>query len=242
MAIQRSARNVIEAALRKIGVIAGDTPVNGHMINAGLDTLQVMIDSWNSSDLMRRYDVLRRFPLETNKNVYTYGPGLDLDAIAPIRVQSADLENAGGTRVRGLRITASLKEWRQLQPYGLVTALPTVGFYSESEPRQFFLDTNPDQAYVLVLVVTEPIPVPQDLEATMEVGDGVIQAMIYALAERMLPDYGIGLRDGVAVMVTREAEKLLAVVRARNVRLARPEPSYPYSTNGLGRSRSIESF
>ena len=79
-------KQIIEASLRTIGVIASGEEAKAHEINDALEAAKQMMDSWSNHGLMLYALTHETFSLTGNRTL-TIGDGGDIDTTRPVAIE-----------------------------------------------------------------------------------------------------------------------------------------------------------
>ena len=89
--VGKTGNQVINGALRAIGVLgSGEVPTGDESADA-LEVLRDMLDSWNADGLMIYTTVITDFPISGAKQLYTLGAGGDFDIDRPALLDRASI-------------------------------------------------------------------------------------------------------------------------------------------------------
>jgi hypothetical protein len=86
-----TALDLIRRAMLFINQVDAEQPVSATEANDCLVSLNRMIDSWNGDGLMIFTTAIQDFPLVSNKQIYTFGPGGDFNAPRPAFIDRASI-------------------------------------------------------------------------------------------------------------------------------------------------------
>src|ERR1041384_3610761 len=114
-------QTLVNASLRKIGVLgAGETPATEDS-NDALDAFNALLANWNVQHLAVYTIVNKQFPLTANVGQYTIGPAGDFDNYRPVKIEAA------GILLGGLRYPLQLinsKQYAAIPEKDAVANLP----------------------------------------------------------------------------------------------------------------------
>lgn len=175
-------RDVVTAALRKIGVVAADEAVSAVDMADGIEALNFMLKSWQR----KRY--LKWTYTEGSKTLTT-AASYTLSPIRPIRIHSARYKSTGGVETPMQRLTRD--EYFNL-PIKTTTGIPT-SFYYDKQREAAKLYVWP----VLASATTESIEYTyeremEDIAAAGDTPDVPIEwyeCVIYNLAATLSDDF-----------------------------------------------------
>lgn len=183
-----TAQDLISRALRLAGII-GESEVPTAAMNAdALDTLNDLIDQWNTDGLMLFQTTNDTFNLIPGKDTYTIGPGGDFNDVRPVQVNSAFVEYQG--------VSFPLYQQNQ-EEFNLITlksqqqVLPRFWLYLNTAPLGTLqIWPVPSLAMPLTLTMQRVLP-PLTLASTIDYPPGYAKALRYGLAVELLPEYGM---------------------------------------------------
>lgn len=210
-----TARDVIKRSLRLIGAIASsETPSGAEMADA-LSTLNAMLDSWSTENLIIYSKTTEKFQLVTGTNTYTIGPGGDFDTTRPIELISAAIEDQSASpSVEYCVDILTFEEWADIRVKNL-DGLPTKLFYNPESPLGVItLWPKPDTADKLVLYSLKPLGGFANASDDVELPPGYELALSYNLAVLIAPEYN----KAASVDVVNSALNLKANIKRKNVK------------------------
>ena len=92
-----TANDIIQRALRRLGVHAPGESVSGAVAADAFEDLNDMLESWALEGLLVVGSVLENFALTSGTAEYTYGSGGDFDSERPIRLRDGCYVRSGTT-------------------------------------------------------------------------------------------------------------------------------------------------
>jgi hypothetical protein len=224
-------KQLIDAALRKLGVIDAMAQPDALEYADALDALKTMLDAWTLEDLLVPYRATERFDLDSAKNYYSMGIGGDWDTVRPERIEYIRIVDAGGNAHVVQPTTLGLAQYQSSIPLGDPTE-----YTSTADPLFAYVELNAYPTSPTVLVTSmkpfnalaidnfdeeydpdaDPSPLyPSGMTltgigTTIDFPPGYKQAMIYNLAVHLSPEYaGVTLTEVVVAMArgTKQAIK-----------------------------------
>ena len=201
-----TARSVVEYALRKIGALDITQSADADEAAAALVELEVMLKEWALSG---PYLFTKR---EGSQTLTSDTASYSLSTAKPIRILEARYRDVNGRDLPMEELTR--EEYFEL-PLKDANGIPTT-FYFDPQPASWTLYTWP----VLITATTEAIKFTyqrriediDDLSNDLDIPQEWLSTAGYALAARLLDDYGIA--DAVADRIIARSEALLATARA----------------------------
>ncbi|MDE2098395.1 MAG: hypothetical protein KGL39_14170 [Patescibacteria group bacterium] len=231
-----TAQDIINAALRKIGAIAtGESPTSTESSDA-LETLNDLVDSWNTQRLAIYTTNRQVFNFTAGKATYTYGTGGDFNAARPVRIDRVSvITNSNPSQPLELPIAyLTVGEWQQTPVKNVPSSLPFRVYDDGSFPlRNLTFWPNPTDGTVQAcLYPWAQLTEFADLVTDYQFPQGYARALKYALALELAPEFGVTQINPVIVQGAAES---LAKIKALNSDAA-TEPLYcdPAITNGVG--------
>lgn len=210
----RTGLAVITDALKLLGVVAGHEQPTSAEQQDSFARLNELIDSWGTHAqtlLALRRDVL---PLIVGEQVYTIGPGEDLDVPTPMTV------DAVAYVIAGTPDTEVFLDWATDQAYlaqaqkDLTGATPLQVAYTRTHAAgELWVWPVPTVALDVVLYWREPLAAFPDLVTPVALAPGYAKALRCNLAIELAPEFG----RVVDPTVERLARESLADVKRANV-------------------------
>jgi hypothetical protein len=199
-----TARDLITAALRKIGVVAEGEQANADQIETGLRTLDRMLKAWQNRGYLVWSITEITVPL-TTAATYVMAPP------RPMRIMSARLRRAG--------IDTPMQEFTRQEydalPLKQAKGLPTCYYYDRQREAAtltvwpVLAAANGEEIRVTCEREIEDVT---DLNAPVDVPGEWWEAVVYGLASRLADDYGVTadrivLRAEAALFEARAADR-----------------------------------
>jgi hypothetical protein len=189
--LTRTGLQVITDSLKLLGVVAGhEVPTSAEQSDA-FARLTELIDSWGTHAqtlLVPRRDVV---PLVIGQQVYTVGPGLDVDIPTPTAVDEVAYVLAGTPE------TEVLLAWGTDAavigtPQKLLTGSPPqrVSYTRTHAGGELWVWPVPTLAQDLVLYWQEPLQQFPDLTTPVSLAPGYARALRTNLAVELAPEFG----------------------------------------------------
>ncbi|MDH4183352.1 MAG: hypothetical protein OEV92_03955 [Nitrospinota bacterium] len=205
-----TAQDIITASMRKIGVARRGMTPDAADIADGLAALNRMISAWALENLMAKARTLAGYPLVSGQYEYTIGTGGNFNATRPEEIVGAWVRDANGLDYPVEIIPREAYEGTSLKS-------------SPGRPYRLYYDPQ----YPLGIVKVWPAP--QTIETiyldqvvklseyataatAVDLPPGYEDCLIYGLAVRLAPEYGITTPPEVAF----EAQKLKERIKERN--------------------------
>jgi hypothetical protein len=207
---------LIKSAMRKVGVLSsGESPETAREAEA-LEALQVMLRSWAQKRILVFASVKESFILISGQSVYTWGTGGVITTTRPHQVIGAFVRDSNGTdnRVKIISegeyriITSKTASGRPeclfyhpLYPLGAIYLYPT-----PQDIETMWVDSlKPFTETSSFTFVTDEIDFPPNY----------LEPLIYNLALRLAPEYGVSL-SAEAIKVATEGYDALVILNLSN--------------------------
>jgi hypothetical protein len=189
--LQITALDIINSAMRLIGVLAAGEQLAGQDANTGLSILNQMVDSWQIERLMI-YAILR--------NVYTLTPGTQTYTLGGTVVNSTNLDVLRYTKIDRYGILSFSNpsqplelpldyltevEWAAIPVKAIQSALPTKIYDDNAFPaRNLNVFPVPNGSYAVAIIAYAWTPIGQFLSFSQQYTfpPGYLKALRYNLA------------------------------------------------------------
>lgn len=199
-------RDLVAAALRKIGALAsGETP-DSQSATDGLSELNRMLSSWSNEELVV-YQVTAETPLTLTPGdgSVTMGTAGDITT-RPIEIEQAMIRD--GSTDYALR-KLSLSEYAAISDKTLQSDIPLAYYDNGGYPqRTLSLYPVPSAAKSLVLFTRRELTQIATLDTSISLPPGYEDALVYNLAFRLAPEYGKVLPDAVMVVMSESKAQI----------------------------------
>lgn len=215
-------RDLVSAALRKLGVLAsGETPSASEATD-GLSEFNRMIDSWSTEKLLV-YAVTAEAPLTLVPGQATYTMGVAGDITSrPVRIDRALIRD--GQTDYPVRIL-SLDEYARIQNKSLQSTYP-YGLYDDGgyPQRTITLYPVPNAAKSLILFTDRVLTGLATLDTSVSFPPGYEDACVCNLAVRLSVEYGKAVSEVLAQQ---------AVGSKADIKRANLKPAYLRCDDGV---------
>ncbi len=186
-------KQIIERAMRSLGVLAQGEQLEAAQVQDGLDALREMLDAWSLKGVMIPFRTLETFNINELNASYTWGTGGDFNSPAPVEIYDAYISDGSGADWPLKQLDAI---WWAQQKFKLVISRP-VGFWYEpgtllSTIRFDVLPFDPSVTFIS----GKPLDTTQPLTATLGLPIGYSRAMRWCLAGELAPEYEIEIVRG----------------------------------------------
>lgn len=230
-------QDVINGAFKKLGVLGvGETP-SAEMSQDARASLNLMLRSWSIRNVSALVTVGETFTLTSGVGLYTIGPSGTFNTVRPTSIMNASIKD-----VNNLFTPVDIITEDQFLSYGdraTATGLPDRLWYEPSKPLgRINLYVKPmNSTYQLEIRSQKPfadiVALSDDLDTTYNFAGAYDEAIVYNLAVRIAPDYGLTPKD----LVIATADELFT----RLVNYATP-PMEVALDLGLSRIRNTSIF
>lgn len=208
-------RDLIRTALRTLGVLASGETVPADQAQDGLETLQALLESWSLERLLiyviERVDV----ELRGSQQVYTWGPGGDIDQPRPLRLQGAVLHVLDEGQEWPLEVWTQ-PQWEAIGLKTLVSTYPQGVYYQPTYPvGTLQVWPVPTHWNWLGLLPWVPLPVPLTLDTALIFPPGYQRLLTAGLTVELAAEYGKDPAASTVAILTQA----MSTVKRHNVRL-----------------------
>lgn len=191
-----TAGDQINAALRKLGILAeGETPSAETSADA-LMALNQMLDSWSTERLTAYSTMTQTFTWPANTQILTFGPSGTITGTRPIGVDDSTYYS-----YQNLDYDLSIINQDQYNSIALkstTSSLPECLFVNSGYPNtELSLYPVPIGDLSFHLVSVTPLDQPALLTTTLAFPPGYLRAFAYNLAIEVAPEFGVEASDTV---------------------------------------------
>jgi hypothetical protein len=206
----KTARDIITASLRKLGVVAsGETP-SAEELQDGLTALQGMIDTWSTSELLSYNETEETLSLIAGQQEYTIGTGGNFATTRPVEILAISTIDGG---VESPLAKASAQDWRELSIKSL-SSQPTAFHYRNTFPLgRVLVWPVPTGAISVKVYSRKPIVSVTTVNDDIDLPNGYLDAIIYNLCIELVDEFGGELSPNIMA----QAEKKLAAIKNQNL-------------------------
>jgi hypothetical protein len=210
--------DVINGAMRLIGVLAsGETPSSSES-NDALTSLNNMIDSWTNQSLLIYEKAYETFALVANQQSYQWGSGVaDFNSARPQKLENVNWQQVSSTTTVELPVEILNKDqWAAISVKGLTSNLPTRCWLDMTYPNAtLYIWPIPSVAGNIVCWSWKPLITISTLTTAISLPPGYLKALIYNLAMELAPEYG----KQVSSLVESQAVNSKAVIKRMNSKI-----------------------
>jgi len=194
-----TASDLINRALRLIGVVAsGETP-SAADTNDALTTLNTMLDSWTNERLTCYATQEDTFNLTSGTGTYTIGSGATFNMTRPVKIESAYVNDSQDNSYPLVQIDADA--WGKIGTKTSGATFPSYFWYETSFANGVIhLWPEPGSGVTITLQTRQPFTSFATTGTTVSLPPGYERAIIYSLAIEIAPEYGISITPEIAAV------------------------------------------
>lgn len=184
-------QDVINGALRALGVIASGENASGNESVDALSALNGMLDSWSNEGLAVNARVREEFTLVAGTAAYTIGSSGDFNTTRPMKIEQAMIEDQTATPTAEYPVRfLNLEEWANIAQKDTDADIPTDLYIEDTYPLATLrLYPVPATAHKLVIYSWKPLTQVTSLGTTLAFPPGYFDALKFNLAIRLAPEF-----------------------------------------------------
>jgi hypothetical protein len=225
------ASDLINSALRLIGIIRTGQTAAATETAEGLAALNLMLDSWSTERLDVLYAGLATYSLVSGTQTYTMGPSGSLGSVRPNRIEAAtcNIANPGGAGVQEYNlILATREQWTAIREKGTASNVAQVLYYDRAFPLgNIRLWPVPNTTGITLTLHTWSVLASfPDLVTDVALAPGYGRAIEFTLAVELAGRFGVAVPD----VVMRNAAAAMNAIRSLNAEVEEPAPNTPDAT------------
>lgn len=185
-----TARRLITGALRSLGVLSAEEPMDAAMAMDGLELLNALLDSYSLERLVIYYTPETVIPLAPSVASYTWGAGGVIASPRPLQLSpTASVRDASQQRTPVQVLSQA--EWAALPNLTTTAAQPSALFLAPSVPwATLCVWPIPTQSADLLTYPWQPLTAFPSLDAEVLFPPGYERLLRAGLACEVAPDYG----------------------------------------------------
>lgn len=208
-------KQIIEAAMRRLGVLAQGEALDAAQVQDGLAALRDLLDAWSLKGIYIPFRTVESFDLSTIgfQGSYTWGSGGDFASTPPEEIWHAYFSDGGGN-------DWPLEQWDSgtwaAQRFKGHVARPIGYWYEPGEPLGTVrFETIPFDPTV-TFITAKPLANTQALTAELDLPRGFDRLAKWCLAEELAPEYEVEIVPGSTLWRNmRDAKRTVANRYAR---------------------------
>lgn len=224
MATARTVRQILEGALRKIGVLAPGETASSEDTSSALIGLQDLIAEWSDGGLLIPCLVVEKLDLVAAQASYTIGEN-----------GSPDLSTVRPEQIIGAYVRSSSYDYPVTiigeEAYSAITNKTTGGrpeflWYNPTSPNgTIYLyytpnDSSEDLYITSLKPLTEPTGLTQNVINAVQIPRNYHNALVWNLACELAPDYGFAIDPVMEGKAIDKKNRLISLTVARRVQPA----------------------
>jgi hypothetical protein len=222
--------DVINASLRKIGILAsGEVPTANEQTDA-FTALTNMLDSMSNERLVI-YSILREaFNLIAGQQTYTFGTGGNFNSARPQKIENAYVQAYGTNPVAELKMKIVNKdEYADLVVKTVTSSIPIYLYNDNSNPlANINVWPVPSVNTPLILYSWKALSSFAAINTTITLPPGYLRMIIFNLAVELASDYGLSAPDQVVA---------IALSSMKNIKRMNSQPLYLSTDAALGSAK-----
>lgn len=226
-----TARDLITASLRLLGVKAQGQSATGAEAMDALEVLKEMIDAFNASDALLFHTKTLVYPLATLSQTYTMGPtGQIVVPTRPTRLVNAVIRDNSNSPANDIRLLIlSDKDYLNITTKGVTSDFPAAIYMDRNFPNAtiYLWPVPSDTSKSLVMQYLEPLSTSLTLDTQVDLPPAYRQAMRYNLAVLLAPEYGLEAPQTVQLMA------MTSKTQITNANTQVPLMEFDWNTPGL---------
>ncbi len=222
-----TANDIINGALRLIGVLAeGETP-SPETSNDSLTAFQQLVESWSTERLAVYCTQTQQFVWPANQATRTIGPTGNFVGVRPISIDPSTYFTTGGLSY-GLTFI-NQQQYNGICDKGVTSTYPQVCYVSNTYPNlTLTVYPVPEQALTWNIVSVQELTQPALLATVMSFPPGYLRAFRYALACELAPEFGVSPSADVS-RIAMTAKRDIKRINNPGDLMAMPWPLLPRS-------------
>lgn len=200
-----TARQIIAAALRKLGVVSRGKTINAADEADGLESLKILLREWSSQHLMVFKETQDSHALTAGTASYTIGSGATIITTRPVVIKGAYVRT-GGIDVP-LRIVDP-EYYRNIAQKTIGDSTPAVLYYSPGY-SQGTIYLWPPGGGTLYIDSLKPLTEPSALTSDVVFPGEYQAALIWNLAMEMASEYGVTVSPLLAARAVETKDHII---------------------------------
>ena len=202
--------DVIKRAMRSLVVLPSGATPTAQEYTDHIETLNGMLNLW-STELMAFAPAQVSGSVAADTASVTVGSGSDIDTTRPVKIVSAYLRDSNS-----IDYPLDIRSINEYEDVALKTvgSLPEIMYIRKGNSEwTLYFDTKTDTSYTLILEVIQPLATYSASTDTITAPAEYMDALVYNLALRIAPEYGVKNIQLVAGL----AQNSLAKIKTLNV-------------------------
>jgi hypothetical protein len=215
-----------------------ETPT-ANQLSSGLDTLNLMLDSWGGESLLPVAQIRESFTLTANQSNYTVGPtGANLTTGYIFNISSGFIRDSNNYDSTLTVVPREAYDSHSDKAVSTNTAVPRELFYDPGVTQEansmgtIYLYPTPDAAYTLFVESNKGFSQYANLSDSINFPPGWKRALVYSLCIELATAYGRDVPPEI-LKIAKDSLDIIKNINARN-KTVRSSFSFP-----SGQSRSF---
>ncbi len=207
-----TAATLIGAALRKISSYTPGQGIDGNELTDCLAEMNRMLDSWSNDGFLAPFRTLESFPMVVGQASYTIGSGANFSTTRPDNIKGAFVRDSNN---QDFYVSTDLtRDEYDAIAIKTLQGLTTDIYYDKQYPNGvIYVYPTAQLAYTLFLDSEKPLTQISASGTIISLPPGYQDAIVWNLAERLAPDYGM---TPVSPDIAQNAAQSLALIRRAN--------------------------
>lgn len=219
--------DLIKASLRLIGALAANSTPNAEAERDGREALNLLLGEWRNRGLLT-INERQTFNVVASTYSYTIGTGLTWNGRAPLKVLSAYLRI--DTTDYPLDIIGE-SEYMEIEDKAVVARPSKLHYAPSADTGTIYLYGSPDVNCTITIL--NPIVTNYTSgSTTISLPSGYLQALKYALAVELIPEYD-NIDPTLLQLIIRRANETMSAVKSSNLKKSKPI-QFDTPFNGIG--------
>ena len=232
----QQAQDIINAAARKIRAIAAGDALNTNELADGLVDLNMLIDSMNTDGTNIYTIEVDTYTFIPNTQTHTIGPGQQMNGPRPTNIEKANVINLANPSLptrTDLDILDAV-EWGSIPNLSAGSPIPQKVYFDYGYPTgNISFWPYPTVANQVEIYNWKQLSSFSALTTTVSLPYGYWDLLVYNLAIRMAPDYGVEATPTVLKL----AQEAIVNVQSSNIQL--PDMSVDSALRRVGRQGGV---
>jgi hypothetical protein len=219
--------DLINSALRKIGVLAaGETPNSDENTDA-LQSVNALMEAWSAEQATIYQIVNFQGSLVATQQTYTIGTGGNFNTSRPLKIEKAGIITPDTLR-HEIKIVGA-KDWAEIEEKSLTGRLPKVLYNDNAFPLANLniwpIPSGTGGAPTLDLYLWQQLQQFSAITDTFSMPPPYFRALVYALAIDLAPEYGSQAQAAAAGLADAAAKAKAEVIALNTSNAMGKEPS-----------------
>lgn len=205
-------RELIRKSMLLGGIIASSEDMTNDEANDALNSLNDLIESWNTEGLLIYNSVREAFDLVAGTQGYLMGTGLAFNSSKPMALEGVSILSAGVEYpVRILTVD----EWQAIQQKTIQGNIPDQVYVEENAAslKFYFYNVPNDSAADAIIYSRKPISAFSSLSDTVTLPQGYSRALRYDLAIELMQEYG----KAASMVIIEKTNELKGALKRENI-------------------------